>query len=69
MIKNMSPLPHRKAGPNSHFDRVELTDEINKFYKDLSSSSESSISDHLSKLKNLFKECNLEKRYSRPNSR
>ena len=58
-----SPI-QKKMAPSSTIDRAELTDDMSKFYKDLSSSSDSSISDHLCKLKTLFKGTDLEKRYS-----
>ena len=48
-----------KLGPSSTIGHVSSIADMEKFYKDLSSSSNSSISDHLSKLKVLFKSSNL----------
>ena len=42
--------------------------DVKKLYEDLSSSSESEISDHLDNLKRLLKGSNLEKQFSRPSS-
>ena len=58
----------RKASPNSKIDRNELPMDVKKLYEDLSSSSESEISDHLDNLKRLLKGSNLEKQFSRPSS-
>ena len=67
--KLLSPAKQRKASPNSVIDRSQLPTKMNEFYHELSSSDNSSISDHLSKLKCLFKGSNLQKTISRPASR
>lgn len=60
-LKKLSPSPLKGAGTVSNLDNFEvklMPTDMTEFYKDLSSS-DSSISDHLSKLKNLFKHSNL----------
>jgi len=61
----ISPLDKiRRGGPNSVCNRpTQLPDKLDKFYKDLSSSSgdgEDVTNDNLDKLKSLFKKSNLE---------
>lgn len=69
-LKKLSPSPLKGAGTASNLDKFEvklMPTDMTEFYKDLSSS-DSSISDHLCKLKNLFKHSNLGQQYSRPGS-
>ena len=67
-LMNLSP-PVIKGGPQSVVSREQLPSEMKEFYSDLSGSSGSEASDHLDRLKSLFKSSNLAKQCSKPGKR